>query len=63
VIHGEPDPYGTIAQVEAISAGVSGPVETLVLPGGGHAPHAERPEDVLRAMARFVGRVARPATA
>ncbi len=63
VIHGEPDPFGTIAQVEAISAGVSGPVETLVLPGGGHAPHAERPEDVLRAMARFVGRVARPATA
>jgi pimeloyl-ACP methyl ester carboxylesterase len=54
VIQGEPDAYGTIAQVEAISSRAGGPVETVVLPGGGHSPHAERPDDVLDAMARFV---------
>jgi pimeloyl-ACP methyl ester carboxylesterase len=58
VIQGEADPYGTVAQVAAISGGASGSVETLVLPRGGHAPHAERPEDVLDAMAGFVERLA-----
>jgi pimeloyl-ACP methyl ester carboxylesterase len=54
VIQGEDDLYGTVAQVEAIQRGISGPVETLALQGCGHAPHAERPEEVLDAMARFV---------
>jgi pimeloyl-ACP methyl ester carboxylesterase len=54
VIQGEDDLYGTLAQVEAIQRGISGPVETLALQGCGHAPHAERPEEVLDAMARFV---------
>ena len=54
VIQGEDDRYGTSAQVEAIQRGSGAPVEALVLPGCGHAPHAERPEEVLDAMARFV---------
>jgi pimeloyl-ACP methyl ester carboxylesterase len=54
VIQGEDDRYGTVGQVEAIQRGTSGPVETLILEGCGHAPHAERPEEVLDAMAAFV---------
>jgi pimeloyl-ACP methyl ester carboxylesterase len=49
-----PIKLGTLAQVEAIQRGISGPVETLTLQGCGHAPHAERPEEVLDAIARFV---------
>ena len=54
VIQGEDDRYGTLAQVTAIERGSGGPVTTLVLPACGHAPHVERPEDVLDAIARFV---------
>lgn len=54
VIQGEDDPYGTAAQVEAIARGTGGPVESLLLPECGHAPHAEQPAVVLDAMARFV---------
>jgi len=54
VIQGEDDQYGTLAQVAAIQRGMGGPVEALVLAGCGHAPHADRPEEVLDAMARFI---------
>jgi pimeloyl-ACP methyl ester carboxylesterase len=54
VIQGEDDRYGTLAQVETIQRASGGPVATLALKGCGHAPHAERPEEVLDAVARFV---------
>lgn len=54
VIQGENDPYGTAAQLETIARAVSGPVETMLLPGCGHAPHAEQPDVVLDAMTEFV---------
>jgi pimeloyl-ACP methyl ester carboxylesterase len=54
VIQGEEDQYGTAAQVEAIRRGVAGPIETLMLPRCGHAPHAEQPDVVLGTMARFI---------
>jgi pimeloyl-ACP methyl ester carboxylesterase len=54
VIQGEDDQYGTTAQLEAIARGTSGRVETLVLAGRGHTPHAEEPEMVLEEMARFI---------
>ena len=54
VIQGERDEYGTVAQVEAISAAVSGPVRSLVLPGLGHFPHREAPERVLSETERFL---------
>lgn len=57
VIQGEEDPYGTVAQVDAILSGVPSPAETLLLPGCGHAPHREKPEETLRAMAGFVRRL------
>jgi pimeloyl-ACP methyl ester carboxylesterase len=57
VIQGEDDPYGTAAQVDAILSGIPSPVETLLLPGCGHTPHREKPEETLRAMAGFVRRL------
>jgi pimeloyl-ACP methyl ester carboxylesterase len=54
VIQGEKDAYGTIAQVEAISTAVSGPVRPLVLPGLGHFPHREDPGRVLLETERFL---------
>jgi pimeloyl-ACP methyl ester carboxylesterase len=57
VIQGEGDHYGTMAQVTAIERGTSGPVRTLILPDCGHAPHVQRPDEVLDAIARFVAEI------
>ena len=54
LVQGEADEYGTLAQVDALQRGLGGPVETLLVPGCGHAPHKEREAPVLEAMARFV---------
>lgn len=57
VIQGEDDEYGTLAQVERVCAQVAGPVERLVLPKCGHAPHRDQREATLAAIAAFVRRV------
>ena len=57
LIQGELDQYGTVAQLDAIRRRVTGPTESLVLPGAGHAPHAERPAEVLDAVAGFLARL------
>ena len=54
VMQGAHDHYGTPAQVEAIAGGVAGPVRTLMVDGAGHAPHLERPEAVIAAIAAFL---------
>jgi pimeloyl-ACP methyl ester carboxylesterase len=54
LVQGEDDAYGTLAQLDAIAAGVRGPVDTLVLAGVGHAPQTEAPEATIAALARFV---------
>ena len=61
VIQGEDDAYGTLAQVDAIERGSSGPVTRLVLPRCGHAPHRDRPEEVVAAVAGFVAMPTREA--
>lgn len=53
LVQGERDTYGTTAQLDAIEAGVSGPVRRLQLPGCGHAPHLEDPAAVLDAIVAF----------
>jgi pimeloyl-ACP methyl ester carboxylesterase len=55
VIQSDDDPYGTIAQVDAIAAGSGGPVERLVLSDCGHAPHRDQAERTLAAIVEFVG--------
>jgi len=54
VIQGADDPYGTTRQLDLIAAGVRGPLERLVLPGLGHAPHLEAPDLVLPAVVAHV---------
>ena len=51
------DEYGTLAQLDVIEGGVSGPVERLVLPDGGHSPHITHPGQVTDAIIQFVNRV------
>jgi pimeloyl-ACP methyl ester carboxylesterase len=48
------DPYGTVAQLDAIEGGVTGPVTRLVLPGDGHAPHVDHPDAVAAAIVRHL---------
>jgi pimeloyl-ACP methyl ester carboxylesterase len=57
VIQGRDDEYGTLAQVDEISNGVSGPVERLVLGGCGHSPHRDQADTVLDAVAQFIRQV------
>ena len=51
------DEYGTIAQLDAIERGVSGPVERLVFPEGGHSPQVTHPVEVTNAIIQFVNRL------
>jgi pimeloyl-ACP methyl ester carboxylesterase len=53
LIQGEHDQYGTLAQIDAIERGVSGPVSRVVLDCR-HAPHLEAPEETLAAAVRFL---------
>jgi pimeloyl-ACP methyl ester carboxylesterase len=59
LVQGENDPYGTLRQVEAVVKKVKGPARSLVLPGCGHSPHSELPEEVLEAAVRFIRRALR----
>jgi pimeloyl-ACP methyl ester carboxylesterase len=60
VIQGDADEYGTLAQVDAVCSGISAPATRLVLPGVGHAPHRDRPEEALAAMTGFIGGLLAP---
>jgi pimeloyl-ACP methyl ester carboxylesterase len=56
-IQGANDEYGTLAQLDAIEHGVSGPFERLVLARCKHSPHRDQPALALEAMAGFIERV------
>ncbi len=58
VVQGTADPYGTLAQVRAVAAGVRGDFGEVTIDGCGHAPHLGAPEETLLAVARFVVRAA-----
>jgi pimeloyl-ACP methyl ester carboxylesterase len=57
MIQGDNDPYGTTRQLDLIAKGVRGPVERLLLPGVGHAPHLEATDQVVAATVSFVARI------
>ena len=57
LIQGEADRYGTLAHVRAAEEECYCPVETLVMPGVGHAPHREKPEETLAAVLAFADRL------
>jgi pimeloyl-ACP methyl ester carboxylesterase len=52
-LQGQDDQFGTLAQIDAVVAGVSGPAERVVVEAR-HAPHLEAPEATLDAVAGFV---------
>jgi len=58
VVQGVDDPYGTLAQVAAVERQLRGPVTTLILERCGHAPHRDRREETLAAIAAHVARLA-----
>jgi pimeloyl-ACP methyl ester carboxylesterase len=53
-VQGKDDEYGTPAQVRAITQGVTGPAQALLIPGCGHVPHFQARDQVLDGMARFI---------
>ena len=53
VIQGAEDPYGSLEQLDRIEAQAPAAVQRLVLPGG-HSPHLDHPQDVVRAVADFL---------
>ncbi len=57
VVQGEADPYGTVEQVRMLEREAYCPVESLLLPGVGHAPHLEAPGAVLDAVRDFAARL------
>lgn len=57
LLQGEDDEYGSLKQLEAIQRGAKGKTERVLLPGCGHSPHKDQPQETLLAMAGFLRRV------
>ena len=57
IVQGDADQYGTRRQIEIAEEECYCPVEVTMLPGIGHTPHREAPNDTLRAVADFVNRI------
>jgi pimeloyl-ACP methyl ester carboxylesterase len=53
-IQGENDPYGTLAQVDAIEQSAGGPAKKLVFPDCGHSPHIDCREKTIDVIDAFV---------
>ena len=58
-LQGRDDQYGTLPQIEEIETRIYSPVDVEILEGCGHAPHVEKPEETLAAIADFVARLRR----
>jgi pimeloyl-ACP methyl ester carboxylesterase len=57
IVQGEDDPYGTVRQIEVAQEECYCPVEAVLLPGCGHAPHRDRPAETLEAIGAFIDRI------
>ena len=53
-VQGENDPYGTLAQVNAIEQSAGGPVKKLVFSDCGHSPHIDCREGTIDVIDTFV---------
>jgi len=54
-LQGEDDDYGSAAHPRLIAELSAGPARVEILPGVGHVPQRERPDEVLRLVAGFLG--------
>jgi pimeloyl-ACP methyl ester carboxylesterase len=54
LVQGADDQYGSLAQLDAIERGVTGPCRRVVLTGVGHSPHLEAPEPTTDAVVAFI---------
>ncbi|RJF74683.1 alpha/beta fold hydrolase [Rhodopseudomonas palustris] len=57
IVQGADDQYGTLRQIEIAEAECYCPVETVILPSTGHAPHREATEATVKAVAEFANRL------
>lgn len=53
LVQEEHDPYGTLAQIDAIERAATAPTKRLILPGNGHSPWREARAETTRAVAGF----------
>lgn len=53
LIQGAQDDYGSVAQIEAITAALPENATAHLLPGCGHAPHREQPTQTLKLVSSF----------
>ena len=58
IVQGEDDEYGTMAQIAVAQQEAYCPVEVRMLPGAGHSPQVDRPQETLEAIGEFVTRLA-----
>ncbi len=56
-IQGEADQYGSVAQIEALEAGLYSPLDTLIVQDCRHAPHLEKPDQTLAAISEYIARL------
>ena len=55
IVQGLDDEYGTPLQPQSIERRAGGPAKSVMLPGCGHSPHRDRPEETLAAIVRHIG--------
>ena len=58
-IQGEDDPYGSVAQADAVVEECYAPVDVALLKECGHSPHIENPDATLDLVDDFVTRLTR----
>src|SRR5215213_6518816 len=57
IVQGEDDPYGTVRRIEVAEEECYCPVDAVLLPGCGHAPHRDKPDETLEAVGGFIERI------
>ncbi len=58
-VQGVEDQYGTLAQIDEVETRSYAPVDVVILPDCKHAPHLERTEKTLAAVAEFIAHLER----
>ncbi len=57
IVQGDADPYGTVEHARLAQREAYCPVDTVLMPGVGHAPHLDAPERTLDAIREFAASI------